>query len=189
MYMHNQDYMLGVQTVMVLEYKLATKSRTCCDSWKLEIQLGKALFFPMLPISGTALLILLTRAAWEDNEYDALAERYWQCKTESLGDTPVPLPHFPPQIWHGLTLEQTRVFMVNGDNQLPKPWRSPWSINYVKNIYKPSLYCTENAHLHYIHQSMVFSDLSCVYFENLIHTGTPGVQNAKFLSIKSMQFI
>jgi hypothetical protein len=34
------------------------------------------------------------------DEYGAMVERYWQGKTEDLGEKPVPVPLCPPQIPH-----------------------------------------------------------------------------------------
>jgi hypothetical protein len=44
----------------------------------------------------------------------APVEWSWQGKTEVLGEKPVPVPLFPPQIPHGLTRDQTRASAVGG---------------------------------------------------------------------------
>ena len=44
----------------------------------------------------------------------APVEWYWQGKTKVLGEEPVPVPHCPPQIPHGLTWDRTRTSAVGG---------------------------------------------------------------------------
>jgi hypothetical protein len=44
----------------------------------------------------------------------APVEWNWQGKTEALGEKPVPVPHCPPQIPHGLTRYRTRTSAVGG---------------------------------------------------------------------------
>jgi hypothetical protein len=39
---------------------------------------------------------------------------YLQGKTEELGEKPIPVPLFPPQIPHGLTRPRTRASAVRG---------------------------------------------------------------------------
>jgi hypothetical protein len=44
----------------------------------------------------------------------ATAKWYWQGKTEELGEKPVPVPLYPPQIPHGLTRARTLSSAVRG---------------------------------------------------------------------------
>jgi hypothetical protein len=48
------------------------------------------------------------------NEYGALVEWGWRWQTKVLRENPVPLPLSPPQITRGLEWDQTRAFMVFG---------------------------------------------------------------------------
>ena len=50
---------------------------------------------------------------YEDG-YVAMVEWYRQGKTEVLGEKPVTVPFFPPQIRLGLTWDRTRAFAVRG---------------------------------------------------------------------------
>jgi hypothetical protein len=44
----------------------------------------------------------------------APVEWNWQGKTEVLGENPVPVPHCPPQIPHGLTRDRNRASALRG---------------------------------------------------------------------------
>jgi hypothetical protein len=61
---------------------------------------------------------------------------YWQSKTEELGEKPVPVPLFPPQIPHGLTQARTRVSAVRGRRlttwALARPFRL--RVTWMKNV-------------------------------------------------------
>jgi hypothetical protein len=51
---------------------------------------------------------------------------YWQGKTEELGEKPVPVPLYPPQIPHGLTQARTRASAVR--SRRLTTWAMAWPL-------------------------------------------------------------
>jgi hypothetical protein len=67
----------------------------------------------LVPKCGCLLNVSILRIPQMIRVWRAMVEWYWQGKTE-LGEKPVPVPLYPPQIPHGLTRARTRAPAVRG---------------------------------------------------------------------------
>jgi hypothetical protein len=108
------------------------------------------------------------------NEYGALVEWYWQGKTEVLGEKPVTVPLFPPQIWNEVAWDRTR-FSAVWDRRLT--WH-----NDIKTPFPPH---RKSVSITIASQLILYREIIAVCSEiHTKHINTLCGQNEELLNVK-----